>query len=130
MALSYYAPLAGVPGVEFRLQRETLYNLIFVYDEQMLVNQHVYGMCGYMAPILHLRRIQGGDFFDMYVKSFERVWDVSFPVEESNFWRQRTAAINVAFTRGRWLCRRKGAQPDGPPRPTAAASICTARTGL
>jgi hypothetical protein len=89
MALSYYAPLVGVPGVEFRLQRETLYNSIFVYDEQMLVNQHVYGMYGYMAPILHLRRIQGGDFFDMYVKSFERVWDVSFPVEESNFWPPR-----------------------------------------
>ncbi len=97
MALSYYAPLVGVPGVEFRLQRETLYNSIFVYDEQMLVNQHVYGMYGYMAPILHLRRIQGGDFFDMYVKSFERVWDVSFPIEESNFWRQRTAAINSAI---------------------------------
>ncbi len=95
--LSYYAPLVGVPGVEFRLQRETLYNSIFVYDEQMLVNQHVYGMYGYMAPILHLRRIQGGDFFDMYVKSFERVWDVSFPIEESNFWRQRTAAINSAI---------------------------------
>jgi transcriptional regulator with XRE-family HTH domain len=96
MALSYYAPLVGVPGVEFRLQRETLYNSIFAYDDEMLVNQHVYGMYGYMAPILHLRRIQGGDFFDMYVRSFERVWDVSFPVEESNFWRQRTAAINNA----------------------------------
>ena len=49
MALSYYAPLVGVPGVEFRLQRETLYNSIFVYDEQMLINQHVYGRYGYMA---------------------------------------------------------------------------------
>lgn len=49
-----------------------------------------------MAPILHLRRIQGGDFFDMYARSFERVWDVSFPIEESDFWRQRTAAIGSA----------------------------------
>ena len=49
MALSYYAPLAGVPGVDFRLQSETLYNSIFAYDDEMLVNQHVYGMYGYMA---------------------------------------------------------------------------------
>ena len=61
-----------------------------------LINQHVYGMYGYMAPILHLRHVDGGDFFDMYVRSFERVWDVSYPIEESNFWRQRASAINSA----------------------------------
>jgi hypothetical protein len=96
MALAYYTPLAGVPGIEFRLQAETLYNSIFVYDDEMLINQHVYGMYGYMAPILHLRRMEGGDFFDMYVGSFERVWEVSSPIEESRFWKQRTAAINSA----------------------------------
>lgn len=96
MALTYYAPLAGVAGVEFRLQQETLYNSIFVYDEDMLINQHVYGMYGYMAPVLHLRRMEGGDFFDMYIRSFERVWEVASPIEESNFWRQRAAAINSA----------------------------------
>lgn len=99
MALAYYAPLAGVPGVDFRLQKETLYNSIFVYDDEMLINQHVYGMYGYMAPILHLRRMDGGDFFHMYVSSFERVWEVSSPVEESNFWRQRAAAINSTIAK-------------------------------
>ena len=96
MALAYYAPLVGVPGVEFRLQRTTLYNSIFAYDDDMLVNQHVYGMYGYMAPILHLRRIEGGDFFDMYIRSFDRVWEISYPIEESDFWRQRAAAIGDA----------------------------------
>lgn len=93
MALAYYAPLAGKPGISFRLQQETLYNSIFVYDDEMLINQHVYGMYGYLAPILHLRRMEGGDFFDMHLRSFHRVWDVSFPVEESKFWQQRNAAI-------------------------------------
>ena len=101
MALSYYAPLAAVAGVDFRLQQETLYNSIFVYDDDMLVNQHVYGMYGYLAPILHLHRMEGADFFDMYVKSFERVWEVSFPIQESNFWRQREAAINATGRTGR-----------------------------
>jgi transcriptional regulator with XRE-family HTH domain len=99
MALAYYAPLAGVPGVYFLLQKETLYNSIFAYDDEMLVNQHVYGMYGYMCPILHLRRMEGGDFFDMYIRSFERVWEVASPVEESNFWRQRGAAINAEIAK-------------------------------
>jgi hypothetical protein len=90
------APLAGASGVEFLLQKETLYNSIFVYDDEMLINQHAYGVYGYMAPILHLRRMEGGDFFGMYIKSFERVWEVSSPVEDSNFWRQRAAAISSA----------------------------------
>jgi transcriptional regulator with XRE-family HTH domain len=96
MALAYYAPLAGMPGIKFQLQAETLYNSIFVYDDEMLINQHVYGMYGYMAPILHLRRMEGGDFFDMYLNSYKRVWEVSSPVEESRFWKQRAAAINSA----------------------------------
>lgn len=96
MALSYYAPLVGCPGIDFRLQCATLYNSIFVYDEEMLINQHVYGMYGYMAPILHLRKIEGGDFFDMYMRSFERVWEISYPIEDSNFWKQRASAISPA----------------------------------
>jgi len=96
MALAYYSPLVGVPGVEFRLQRATLYNSIFVYGEEMLINQHVYGMYGYMAPILHLRYIEGGDFFSMYIRSFERIWEIGSPIEQSHFWRQREAAINSA----------------------------------
>jgi transcriptional regulator with XRE-family HTH domain len=93
MALTYYAPLAGAPGVDFRLQRTTLYNSIFVYDDQMLVNQHAYGVYGYMAPLLHLRQTEGGDFFAMYLASFERVWETSSPLEDSGFWQQRTAAL-------------------------------------
>jgi transcriptional regulator with XRE-family HTH domain len=100
MALAYYSPLVGVPGVEFQLQRATLYNSIFVYDDEMLINQHVYGMYGYLAPILHLRRIEGGDFFSMYIRSFESVWEISSPIEQSHFWRQREAAINSASRPG------------------------------
>lgn len=89
MALSYYAPLADGSGVDFRLRSETLYNSIFAYDDEMLINQHVYGMYGYMAPVLHLHRIDDGDFFDMYLRSFDRIWKISPPVQESGFWQQR-----------------------------------------
>lgn len=87
MALTYYSPLVGTPGVEFLLHRTCLYNSIFRYDSQMLINQHVYGTYGYLAPILHLRRVKGGNLFDMYVRSFDRVWESATNIEQSDFWR-------------------------------------------
>jgi hypothetical protein len=78
MALSYYRSLCDVPGVEFHLHRTTLYNSIFRYDGQMLVNQHIFGTYGYMAPILHLRQVEGGDIFNTYAKSFDRIWEESY----------------------------------------------------
>jgi transcriptional regulator with XRE-family HTH domain len=93
MALTYYLPLVGVPNIEFHLHRTTLYNSIFYYDNEMLINQHIYGTYGYIAPIMHLRRVEGADFFDTYIKSFERVWETSYFIEESNFWKQRQALL-------------------------------------
>ncbi|WP_371780285.1 helix-turn-helix domain-containing protein [Streptosporangium subroseum] len=94
MALTYYSPLVGLPGIHFRLHRTSLYNSIFRYDNEMLINQHIFGSYGYIAPLLHLRRVEGSDFFDTYIRSFERVWNVSQPVEESNFWKQRVALLS------------------------------------
>jgi hypothetical protein len=84
MAIAYYRPLLGVPNIEFRLHRTTLYNSIFIYDNEMLINQHAYGVYGYMAPVLHLRKVEGGDLFDMYAQSFERVWHESYPFEPAD----------------------------------------------
>ena len=81
MAMAYYRPLLGVPGVEFRQHRTTLYNSIFRFDGEMLVNQHVYGTYSYLAPIVHLRRDPGRDMFDMYATSFDRVWEASRPLD-------------------------------------------------
>ncbi|MFI6900343.1 helix-turn-helix domain-containing protein [Nonomuraea sp. NPDC050394] len=98
MALAYYSPLVDIPGIEFRLHRTSLYNSIFRYDDEMLINQHIYGAYGYIAPILHLRRVEGGDFFDTYIRSFERVWETAYPIQESNFHRQRQALLADSST--------------------------------
>lgn len=75
MALAYYEPLMETDGIEFRLHGTALYNSIFRYDNQTLINQHIYGTYGYLAPILHLQRIDGADLFDVYMRSFELVWN-------------------------------------------------------
>lgn len=75
MALAYYRPLLNVAGIQFRLHGTALYNSIFRYDNQMLINQHVYGTYGYLAPILHLKKVEGCDLFETYQRSFELVWE-------------------------------------------------------
>ena len=49
-------------------------NSVFRFDDEMVVNTHVYGFPGAHAPALHLRRLSAGDLFDTYLESFETVW--------------------------------------------------------
>lgn len=72
-----YRPLLGTPGVEFRFHTTTLYNSIFRFDDEMIVNNHVYGAPGAHAPALHLRKLGAGDLFTIYTKSFVDVWALS-----------------------------------------------------
>ena len=72
--------LIGMPGIEFRLHGTVLYNSIYRADDQMLVNDHVYGLGAYMAPILQLRHLPGADLFTTYLNSFEAVWATSVPL--------------------------------------------------
>ncbi|MFD7985465.1 helix-turn-helix domain-containing protein [Kitasatospora indigofera] len=86
-ALNNYAPLFGLPGVEFRLHSTTLYNSLYRADENMLVNGHVYGVGAYLAPVLHLSQVPGGELFSTYAASIERIWEsartITSPEDES-----------------------------------------------
>jgi transcriptional regulator with XRE-family HTH domain len=74
-----YTPLLETPGIEFRFHTTTLYNSIFRFDDEMIVNNHVYGVPGAHAPALHLRKLGAGDLFPIYAKSFVDVWALSKP---------------------------------------------------
>jgi hypothetical protein len=36
---------------------------------------NIYGAYGYIAPILHVRKVSGADLFETYMKSFELIWN-------------------------------------------------------
>jgi transcriptional regulator with XRE-family HTH domain len=73
-AQEHYRPLVGHRGIAVRLHETTLYNSIYQFDDEMLVSLHVYEVPAAHAPVLHLRRMSFGDLFEMYVRSFERIW--------------------------------------------------------
>src|SRR4029453_687777 len=60
LGLMYLRDAIGAPGVELRFHATTLYNSIYRFDDDMLVNAHVYGAPAAHSPVLHLRRLPGG----------------------------------------------------------------------
>ena len=72
LSLSYIAPAFGVPGVNVRLHHTTLYNSLYRFDDDFLVNMHAYGAVAFKSPVMHVRRIEGGRLFPHYMESFER----------------------------------------------------------
>ena len=75
----YSGRSAAVPGVELRLHRAILYNSIYRADDQLLVNQHAYGMPAAHAPVFHIMRTPGGEMAEAYLTSLERVWATGQP---------------------------------------------------
>lgn len=73
-ALAMYGPLRGVENVEIRLHQAVLYNSIYRADDQIFVNQHIYGMPAAHAPVFQLRMTDNAGMAAGYLESFQRVW--------------------------------------------------------
>ncbi|CAI7975476.1 Transcriptional regulator [Frankia sp. Hr75.2] len=86
--LSHYRPVTDVAHI--RLHDTPLYNSIYRFDDEMIVNTHVYGLLAAYTPCLHLRRVDGS-FFHTYIESFERVWASARPLDDSYFDRKRAS---------------------------------------
>ncbi|WP_222720294.1 helix-turn-helix domain-containing protein [Actinomadura sp. HBU206391] len=76
--LAYYKPLAGL--VAIRLHDTPLYNSVYRFDDEMIVNSHVYGILAAYTPTMHIRRVDGA-YFSTYLESFERVWASARPLD-------------------------------------------------
>ena len=79
-ALTLYRPLRAVENIEIRLHRTVLYNSIYRADDQLLVNQHTYGIPAAQAPVFCLSNTASGEMTTLYLDSLERVWASSAPL--------------------------------------------------
>src|SRR5579863_547701 len=73
-ALNLYRPLFQVGGIEIRLHRAVLYTSIYRADNDVLCNQHTYGVPAAHSPVLHLHRKGEGDMVEVYLRSFFEIW--------------------------------------------------------
>jgi transcriptional regulator with XRE-family HTH domain len=75
IGLSYLTRRPSTPGFQIRLHSTTLYNSMYRFDDDLLVNTHVYGAGAPQSPVVHYRRLPGGRLFSHYMESFDRVWE-------------------------------------------------------
>jgi transcriptional regulator with XRE-family HTH domain len=76
-ALMLYRPLLIAGRVEIRVHHITLYNSLYRADDDLLVNQHTYGVSAADAPVMHLRRAGSAGTFDSYIDSFIHIWSAA-----------------------------------------------------
>jgi hypothetical protein len=79
-ALALYRPLCAVENIEIRLHRTVLYNSIYRGDDQILVNQHAYGIPAAQSPVFCPDAADEGEMAVLYAGSFERVRAGSAPL--------------------------------------------------
>lgn len=79
MMRRYLQEVGRLPTVEIRTHGTILYNSIYRFDDQALINGHAYGGLAGQNPVLHLRRLDGGIMWEHYMRSFERVWQMAIP---------------------------------------------------
>lgn len=78
-SLTYYRGLVELENFELRLHDTTLYASMFRYDDEVIVNPHMFGEPASVNPALHLRKLDGGILVEQYITSFERVWKDALP---------------------------------------------------
>ncbi|WP_175541357.1 XRE family transcriptional regulator [Streptomyces aidingensis] len=78
-SLTYYRSLVDAPGCEVRLHDVAVYSSLFRYDNQLLVNPHLWGQPASANPLFRLSRTPDSDFFERYMESFEAVWNIARP---------------------------------------------------
>ena len=77
--LHFYDQLRNVDNAEVRFHDTTLYNSVYRFDAEMLVNPHVLGFPAAHSPAMHLRQLSGGELFETYAGSFDHVWSQASP---------------------------------------------------
>ncbi|MFF3558520.1 XRE family transcriptional regulator [Streptomyces sp. NPDC002574] len=75
----YLEPTMATPGVEVRSHDTILYNSIYRFDDDILVNPHVLGAPAGQNPVLHFRYLPGARTFRHYMRSFDYAWERGRP---------------------------------------------------
>ena len=76
-----YATSFG-PGAEgvVRISGQTLYASMFRFDNDLLLNTHLFGNAAVDSPVLHLCRHEDRGIFENAMRSFDRVWTEAQPL--------------------------------------------------
>lgn len=79
IALAYARRALGEYPGRLLVHDTTLYASILRFDDDVLVNWHLYGAPAAESPVLHLHRADERGSAAAAIRSFERVWALAYP---------------------------------------------------
>jgi hypothetical protein len=77
LAATYARGIQRVDSHAVRLTGATLYSSIFRFDDDVLLNTHLWGNGAGDSPVLHFRRQRDNGIAASAITSFERVWSAA-----------------------------------------------------
>lgn len=80
LAVQYAQPVVAADPAAVRLHDTTLYASILRFDDDLLVNWHLYGAPAAASPVLYLRVANSHGLAATIAASFERIWECAQPV--------------------------------------------------
>lgn len=72
--ISHFRELKNKPNITLAYHSIPLYNSIFRVDDEMFTTQHMFGLHGSKAPLLHLRKLSADGVFSGFSKQFDNIW--------------------------------------------------------
>jgi transcriptional regulator with XRE-family HTH domain len=80
LAASYATVVQRADPDAVRTTGATLYNSVFRFDDEVLVNSHFWGSPASDSPVFHYRRQGDRGLAESALRSFERVWEDAQPL--------------------------------------------------
>ncbi|MFE6387229.1 XRE family transcriptional regulator [Nocardiopsis dassonvillei] len=73
-ALLLFQTLLNIEGVEIRTHSTVLYNSVYMTENHILVNQHIYGLPASKSPVIKIDSNISSSMASNYKISFDRIW--------------------------------------------------------
>lgn len=80
LALNYVRPLLQAAPEAVRITGTTLYTSLYQFDDDILINMHLYGNAAAINPVLHCHRRSSHGVVANAEHSFDTIWDQAAPV--------------------------------------------------
>lgn len=82
LAANYTRPIHHVDPHAVRLSSATLYASIFRFDDEVLLNTHLWGNAASDSPVFHFRREHNHGIAAGAIRSFDHVWEAAQPLPD------------------------------------------------
>jgi transcriptional regulator with XRE-family HTH domain len=82
LAASYAKPIHNIDAGAVKISNATLYASLLRFDDELLLNTHLYGSPAGDSPVFHFRRDRDHGIAESAIRSFERVWEAAQPLPD------------------------------------------------